>query len=368
MHVAIAQGFLLTATSAITALTVYRLTQNYLSTLFALGLSVACLSRASWIGNILTETLFTFLLALHFYVCLLWWQQASSQGLRNFRLSLLVAITLALLILVRPIALYLWVVHGFAYGLFAVQRRPQKSLVLNVMLIAIVTGLCLAPWMFRNHQMYDKYMMTEFLGRNIWIVTYQSGSAAQLPLPETPASRELQERFFSQVAHPEKIIRSAYSPETIDDIRHTWHVSEALTSSGLNDAQVDQLMRRVALQSIGQGQYLWAEKALRRFVNYYRCVANELPALGTRWLSHRLWWCQVLMLVVMATILRGLWCTSTRPITIWLTGMIVYFGAVTALVEIPDYRYRLVIEPLCITLCLLALSPSRTPASSENSP
>jgi hypothetical protein len=118
-------------------------------------------------------------------------------------------------------------------------------------------------------------------------------------------------------------------------------------------------MRQVALQSIAAAPMQWSEKAVRRFVNYYRCVTNELPTLGTRWLSHRLWWCQAIMLIVLAAIVIGIVRPKTRPVTCWLAGAIVYFGAVTALVEIPDYRYRLVIEPLCIVLSTFIWSSTK---------
>lgn len=356
-HIAVAQGLLLTCTTALTALIVHRLTQQKLLVLLAMALSIASLSRASWINTVLTETFFTFMLALHFYVCLIWWQQRRFG--RSLLASLLVGATLALLILIRPIALYLWVVHCVAYGMFGRWSRPRTQLLCNGLVMIGIVGIMLAPWMLRNRQLFEKAMITEFLGRNIWIVTYQSGSGAGLPLPDSEESREIQSRFSTQVSNSATSVRSPYDPDRIDDLRHTWHVSTALIRSGLNDAQVDQLMRQVALQSIVAAPGLWSEKAVRRFVNYYRCVANELPALGTRWLSHRLWWCQAIMLFVLVAVTIGIIRPTTRPVTCWLTGTIVYFGAVTALVEIPDYRYRLVIEPLCIVLSTYVCSSTK---------
>jgi hypothetical protein len=36
----------------------------------------------------------------------------------------------------------------------------------------------------------------------------------------------------------------------------------------------------------------------------------------------------------------------TRPYGIWIASMLAYFSLVTGILEIPDYRYRIVVEPL----------------------
>lgn len=190
--------------------------------------------------------------------------------------------------------------------------------------------------------MFGQAKMTEFVGRNIWIVTYQGGAGAGLSLPTTSESKDLLQRVSSQVDV---------------DITRTWQVSAALTESGLDDVRTDQLMQKVALQSIQLQPGHWCMMALRRWVNFYRCVSDELPVIGIAWLSHRLWWCNLWMLLGSIAVIRGLMNPMSRAWMIWLLGLVLYFGLITALVEIPDYRYRMIAEPLFVIMMVIGISP-----------
>ena len=52
------------------------------------------------------------------------------------------------------------------------------------------------------------------------------------------------------------------------------------------------------------------------------------------------------MATIFAAVFFLLWYWPTRPFGIWILLMLAYFCVLTGLVEIPDYRYRLVVEPI----------------------
>jgi len=362
--IAILQGFLLTATNFLTGYWVLRITNSYRAALAAMALSLFFLARVSWVCTVLTETLFTFFLVLHLCCCTAW-ILAQGRGVKSELIftSISVAASYAGLILVRPIATYLMLVHGIALAIAAIGIRRLKSsrgsncgqpavllkTVWSSMFLQLcIMGLCLlaflSPWIYRNQVLFDRAMITQFVGRNIWIVTYQDGAGAGLSLPETSESKRLFER-----------LESAADGRPTVDWRRTWQVSEALTKSGLDDCRADQWMQQVAWQSITRQPRTWASKAVRRFVNYYRCVSDDLPVLGNYWTTHSLGWCTGVMLFGILSAVVGLCRAEDRLWTVWFLGIIAYFGAVTALVEIPDYRYRMVIEPVLIVMVILAL-------------
>jgi hypothetical protein len=218
-----------------------------------------------------------------------------------------------------------------------------------------VTLLCCLPWLLRNESLFGRPFLTEFLGRNLWVVTFQDGSGAGLAMPETDAADALHWRLGRA--------------EMTDDWRATWAVSNALVASGLSDPEADRLMKRVAVEAIESRPAPFVTKALRRTVNFWRCAATELPQQGSpsgayfgqvRWqetwpvvdwaIEHR--WSQsvagnTLLLALLAlSLLVLLMNHATRPYAIWFSLILLYFCAVTGVLEIPAYRYRMVVEPI----------------------
>ena len=145
-------------------------------------------------------------------------------------------------------------------------------------------------------------------------------------------------------------------------------------------------MKRVAIDAISENRWTFSKSAIRRVVNFWRTAATELPgpelalpepALATAapadadivaeryqfqtvwswrprwleaWIEHR-WSRSVRANNVLAAI-TGI-ATSimvlhrpTRPFGIWIAMIFAYFSIITGLIEVPTYRYRMVIEPL----------------------
>ena len=203
--------------------------------------------------------------------------------------------------------------------------------------------------------MFGRVSLTEFTGRNLWIVTFQDGSGAGLALPDSVSGQKLMKRL-------------SRSPTRIDPTS-TWSVSNQLTESGLSDAQTDQLMKQVCVEAIQQEPNQFGKKMLRRIVNYWRCANTDLLMQGVssgesspqqNW-NHNLNWpqkwlerrcsqsvlCNTVVTIAMFLSLVYLFMNqTTRPQAIWLSLILTYFCVVTGTLEIPDYRYRLIVEPI----------------------
>ena len=243
------------------------------------------------------------------------------------------------------------------------RRRLHERWHHPIIAAGLVAAL-IAPWIVRNHLLFDEFFLTKFTGRNIWIVTFQDGSGAGLPLPETSAATQLMQRLKNV--------------DAVEGWQHTWHTSNALEASGLPDPAGDDLMKTVASEAIREAPQTFGFKAVRRMINFWRTPITDLPrpapddqhAAVDRWsysnpaatmaVEYRLGqflWFNSFMLVAMLVAGIGLIVHfPTRPYAIWIVGILMYFCVVTGMVEIPAYRYRMVVEPLVAVLIGSAIS------------
>ncbi len=244
----------------------------------------------------------------------------------------------------------------------------------------------------RNHTLFGKAMLTEFVGRNVWIVTFQDGSGAGLELPDSAAVAEMRDQLGE----------SGWDRlRDQDRWRDTWKVSHALTDSGMNDPAGDRLMKRVAVDAISESPGTFGKKTLRRWINFWRTRATELPRQAaeieaghdTLFQGEPTWGVIVapvdtalrfrysnwlpgntfLMLLTAASTMLLLWRRDTRAAGLWFAAVLGYFATITAVLEIPAYRYRMIIEPVVLIVVALAVAeiafPKPSPASepvSEN--
>jgi len=336
------------------------------------------ISAVTYTTAVLTETLFTLLLMTHWVILLSYVNRPTA-----FR-SIGVALTFAALLLTRPVVMYWWVPmlvmlcwHSRAHGMQAstgagVGQATGKSpwrpvgrfLVSHGALMAFVASVLLLPWLKRNEQMFGNMFVTEFVGRNVWIVTFQDESGAGLPLPQSDSGDAIRERLDLD--------------EDANHWRDTWVVSNHLVRSGLDDAQADRLMKQTAIDAMSASPWPFLYKLVRRSVNFWRCIASELPrhepqstdyagqkvwsigqGVGDRWISLRasqfLWINTAILVVVCIAAAYSLLRVSSRPIAFGLISCLAYIGFVTAAIEIPAYRYRMVLEPLIASVLAIAL-------------
>jgi hypothetical protein len=231
----------------------------------------------------------------------------------------------------------------------------MKRPFLHIAWAALIAFVMCVPWLFRNDLLFGEPFLTEFLGRNVWVVAFQDESGAGLALPNSAAGDQLRLRL-NRVGE-------------MDQWQATWGVSNALVHSGLSDPHADQLMKQVAIDAARAEPERFAYQAFRRTVNFWRCAATELPEQGTATgsLYGQLTWnrplpmlewtienrcsqsvrCNTVLFIIMLCGLVVL-CISapSRPYGIWLTAVLGYFCVVTGAMEIPAYRYRMVLEPV----------------------
>ena len=314
------------------------------------------LSAIQYTSAVLSETLFVALLLWHLSFVLKYSHHP------NRKYAIWSGITFGLTILTRPIALLLFTVHIVLLLFFYTRRKRLKKAneysmyrVSHFILAGLVVSALLTPWITRNYLLFNKLSLTEFAGRNLWIVTFQDGSGAGLSIPKTKNGIELHNRL-------------SHSGNKINT-RSTWSVSNQLVSSGLNDAQADQLMKQVCLDAIDSNQRSFAQKMIRRTINFWRCAHTNLLQQGglpsqyapqkawkqsSKWISDSLQY-RFSQSVIGNTVLTAaislmlfflIFNPATRPHAIWITLILAYFSIITGTFEIPDYRYRLVMEPL----------------------
>ncbi|MEC8473400.1 MAG: hypothetical protein VXZ38_02005, partial [Planctomycetota bacterium] len=314
------------------------------------------ISAVQYTTATLSETLFVFLLLLHLSIFLKYCQQPSMLT------ASWTALSFGVLVLTKPIVLMLWVAHvmlllsNWLIRLRSKQAHQVKSYDWSHFAVAtLALTILLTPWCARNHVLFGKASLTEFIGRNLWIVSFQGGSGAELPIPVTTASNEL----VSRIKLPLKEVNS----------KSTWFISNKLNDSGLNDAQVDRLMKQVCWDAIQVNQLPFLKRTLRRCFNYWRCAHTDLLIQGGEQLEFApqyVWqnpsrsseqllgfrFSQSVIGNTLLTLLLGsalailFWNKSTRPTAVWIGLILSYFAIITGIFEIPDYRYRLVVEPI----------------------
>lgn len=383
--VIVLQGLMWVGSFAIAAHLAARISRMPRAAPLTLLVSLPTLSFATYATTALTESLFVFLLMLHL-LAVLNYAKHETPGR-----AVWVGVTFAASLLTRPIVLLLWVPHAVfllwihyrkfrRLGKQSLRRLKLGGLAIHAALAVLTMGLLIAPWLLRNEYLFGKPFLTEFVGRNVWIVTFQDGSGAGLDLPSTDASEQLQRRL-------------ANVSVTDESWRHTWTTSKALVASGLNDPQADRLMKQVSVDAISAGSSTFAWKAFRRNANFWRCAATDLPLQGQpdgQYRLQRVWAFDVpgvdwalehrasgsVLINTILTAALGLisivliYNRPTRPYAVWIVLILAYFTVVTGILEIPNYRYRVILEPLVSTLfgagLAVVLSWRRKPAKVQS--
>ena len=374
------QGLLWTATIGLTTLIARQLSDRRNITWIVLASAIPMVSSVTYVTTVLTETLFVFLLVLHLWTVARFTRRPAVIG------GLLMGATLGLAILTRPVAMLVWVADAI-YILTRWYWIPDPLAThlclrrgkISVGVAVLVAIGCVSPWLARNQAMFGKAMLTEFVGRNIWIVTFQDGSGAGLDLPATDSALTLQQQLGENRWN---------ELQTDDRWRDTWTVSHALTASGMDDPSGDRLMKSIAQDAIAQSPGVFANKTFRRLVNFWRTRATDIPAqvadlephenlAGERYAGQEIWGVKVapvdtalhyrwsnwltgntfLMLATAAATMLLIWRRGSRASGLWLAAILGYFATVTAVLEIPAYRYRMIIEPVVVLVIALATAP-----------
>lgn len=369
------QHAMVVLTSLITAWMCGRVSGNRWVALAGLAVSAFCLARPFYANAVLTETLFTFLITAHLALAIRYQRHPTPKT------AIAIGVSVGLAILVRPIAQLLWLpVFLVTFPRWSAEGGVRwRSVIRHSAIAASVMLLIVAPWFARNWRFFGEPFLTKFTGRNLWIVTFQPDPGAELPFPTDADGRRLL-----------ALLNDA--PKEID-LRHTWSVSNALRDHGVEDGEIDEMMLSVCLSAIEQDPQKFAFHAFKRFVNYWRTSLDPFPyfiALDMQRTDYQgqvawrnrslemtlapildrapprfLRWNELATLLTATGVFGLLFRRETRRAGLMLALTLGYFSVLTAALEIPNYRYRMILEPLmivavCSGIYKLAIGGTRT--------
>lgn len=355
----ILQYFAVFLTTLATGWWVWRITRSQWMAIAALAICLISGARASHASSLLTETLFTL------FVTLMVMSLTRLSEFSSIRRAAWTAFLFGVVCLIRPAGLAIapaWIVafwlstHG---DLREMLRSRYKPMCLALFIFACIVG----PWIYRNNVLFHRSSLTVFLGRELWISTFGPGSPGPPSIPETPESQRLREI----------VLRDG----EFDDWDGNWLVSSRLTSAGLNDAEADEVMRVVATQAIAREPLRATVRGVWRFFDFWRSVYSprmafvqgddqtDVTTAGPPPWSHPT--CQRLrdawlnsaperrlLIIEMTSLISvlglfGMCCDPrTWRIGVILTTTVALIAISTSALELPTYRYRMVIEPLLI--------------------
>lgn len=367
----IGQHLAVMATSVLIARMTYELTASRRAAVIAWLIAIGSTARPLQANWLLTEPLATACLT----GCAWCWLQ-SSPATRTLHAQLAAGVCLGVGILIRPaLVAALPVMLGASIWRSVSEdrhdtRRLWSARRLEMIAPLLLCGVTLVPWCWRNERLFDRFTLCVFTGRQLWKATFSPRPGAELPIPETAAGGELRTRLDDAAV----------------DLRNQWSVAPVLSRSGLNDAEVDALMERVAWQAIGEAPgraawwlvyrtgtfwYCWdwatelrEDPAPEQASGFYADQARPRWSKLTEGVMHALastperWWVTSVTGVLLAWggLLRLVWFSQTRRTGRLFAALFIMTTLLTATLEVPTYRYRSVLEPLLIVAAVAGWS------------
>lgn len=348
-------------TTVLTGWWTYQLTGRMALMNLALLVRVLSFAQAAYAGTVLTEAAFE----PCFLVLMILLTRPNDQ--LSLRVWCVIGVLFALALLIRPATLAVApAILVAAMGTLphrAAWRTTAMFTMQRLALVVIVGIVIIGPWCVRNYRVFGQPKPMIFFGRELWMSVYGPASPAGPSLPDTPEAeriRQLSEKFSS--------------PE---EWRVNWTVSGALTQTGLNDAQVDAAMETVAWQGLRHTPARWLARCVWRSVDFWRTVFSrelylygdtdrrtEIGANQQTWgdATRRSQRARVLdaapetrLLIIELGSLLGLigavglaFHPHHSRSGIFFAAVFLGFGLVTGLLELPNYRFRMVLEPALI--------------------
>jgi len=367
---ALLQHAMALATHLLVLLWVWQITSSRTLVLGAYALALWNLSRATHANWVLTETAATLLMLGAANLAWRYW------GCEKSLPAICLAVIVALAILVRPVSIiFIPLLGAFLWSLRPPRRRPLS---LGAILILLVF---LGPCVLRNYFLFGRPQLVTFQGRELWTTTFSPWPGARLPIPTEGAGQRLQQLLASSEVLDPLEVRPL-------NLRHNWEVSTRLSAAGLDDGAIDQLMQQVAVQAISKAPwksvfctaarmgtfwYCWAWPAEEEPASHTKVFAPEIGHSGNatcRWLAGKIflivpessrWTTIVLTIYVGVGLVRMLLCGERgfRRAALIIGFLLLATTVLTAVLEIPTYRYRLPLEPLIIVVLASGIAKIR---------
>jgi hypothetical protein len=220
-------------------------------------------------------------------------------------------------------------------------------------------ALLVGPWVLRNHLVYGEPFLVVFSGRSSWISAFEQ---ARLPLAEGPAvtgieaavGRDVLEQADAWALH--RALQKTGSDAIESDARMGGAAREAIAERPLDFSR--SVARRFAffwISSWGDGR--WRELDWTAAIDFEGQRTWEVPevvALHDRLparshaLRRRLYgWTLLAAVLGAALMVRE---RSLRLPVLATALLILYVAALTAVMTVPIYRFRMILEPLFAVL------------------
>lgn len=366
LAVAIVQHLLQMVSGLLTSANAWLLTRRHGVVLATYAMSVLCVTRPWFANVILTETLFLLMMNATFFALLLWWDRPSAVMAAFF------GAMLGMAILTRPIPKLLWLPLLALFFLQATDRSDVRRILRHVVAAVVAMFAVLAPWSIRNFYVFQNASVAAVPPINKWVVCFHDHSAADLPIPQTAAGDRLR-TLLPDIDDNSGLRRDGYE------------VIRRLERAGLSFAEIDDLLTPVCMDAIKANPGTFSWKTFKRFVNFWRCAVKDYPFYSSyaadrpidydgqkhwrfepvaSWFetflrrppSNTLTWIEIDSLACGLGTLLLIRRRHTRTIGLALAVIFLYFTGVTAILEIENYRYRLVLDPLIIVATTCGLS------------
>jgi hypothetical protein len=376
LGVAVLQHLLHMVTGLMTAAISWVITRRRLVVLAAYGMSVLCVTRPWYANVVLTESMFLFLMTATFGALVVYHRRPSTPAAAIF------AVLLGLSILTRPIPKLLWLPLVTLFFLHVSQWADLRRILRHAVVAGLALWGVLAPWSIRNRLIFENASVARVPPINKWVVCFHDQSAADLPIPDTAAGDRLR-ALLPEIDSDNTLRRDGYE------------VIRRLQDTGLSEEEVDDLITAACLDAIEEHPRTFGWKAVKRFVNFWRCSVKKYPFYSTyrcdrtcdfegqvtwRFEPFASWYEQVLLRCPSGRLrwmeLDSLACglgtllliirRRTRTIGLSLATIFLYFAAVTAALEVENYRYRMVLDPCIIVASVCGLMSRREIIDTES--
>jgi hypothetical protein len=230
-------------------------------------------------------------------------------------------------------------------------------------LIVLGTGIVVGPWVLRNEALYNDLFVSKFVGRSLWNSCF-SESGADLRFSKDGVVGKSVDEIVSKGGNK----------------RSMWVVAGSLRERGFSEIESDDLMKRYCINAIEKEPLRFFRSVVRRYAQIWYTTGTVLVTKDSEWLQGEMldqvgWHWEKLAdmyralirkVYVKKAILYALIALMThlsilfmvidkriRPIGIVIGSFLISVTLVSVVVEIPLYRFRMVLEPVIVIALVL---------------
>ena len=363
------QQILVFVTALVTAWICYRITGSQLGGLTGLALSLFCVSQNSVATHLLSDPLFGLLVTASVAVLIAWINRPT------FLKAAIIGAMLGAATLVRPIAQLAWVPVAIVMVWNLVGPGVFRRSLGHVLCLAVAMLILLLPCYARNYCFFGQIFFSKTAGITMWQALFNGKADDPLdppiPFADTP--------------------RTAAVLKQLDgvNLESHWSVLVRLEQLRYSRIEANDLMQMVCVDAIKAHPWKYLASRSRRFAWFWitpngTCRPNtqqfrlfalqttdlsdaQTPSAGLyqnqffwyfdayfhqgclNWLWHPNPWSYLLVaLFVPVGLINMARKPGQRVFAIAIALLLLYFSAMTIMGAKPEYRYRMILEPIII--------------------